>query len=185
MDKEHLHEELVRVVSRPERYWLRVVGHALIDLGRVTAVECGWDDCIMPSREFVPDSTDDWHPQHRMGVSVDHVVGRQDSGDDRPENIMLLHFGCNSAKGQRERFSDPQRAAAHSEKLRERWADPAYREKMSQSLSEAGKRPDVAARKSESMKKTVAEKPEGWAREKAQRAAETRRRRAEERGYWK
>lgn len=66
--------------------------HALIEAGVVEKFECSVDDCNYTTREF--DSAD-W----RLKLSFDHIVEQSFGGSHRPENIRLLHHGCNSTHG--------------------------------------------------------------------------------------
>jgi 5-methylcytosine-specific restriction endonuclease McrA len=40
------------------------------------------------------------HP-HPGAPTFDHLIPISDGGDDRPENLRLAHFRCNSARGNR------------------------------------------------------------------------------------
>lgn len=133
-----------------------MVGHCLIELGLVTSVECGYEHCVMPTREFALAAAKGEY-RGRGIATVDHVVSISDGGDDMPLNLQLMHMACNGSKGSRDARKNPEISAKISAKLVERWQRPGYRETTRVALSAAQQRPEVAARKSESMKKTWAD----------------------------
>lgn len=154
MTKDELHAELDLVVpsGTKARSYVRMIGHCLIELGLVTRIECAYENCVLPSRAFVVALEGEY--RGRGIATIDHVTSLSDEGNDRPENLQLMHFACNSAKGARDAFRNPLIRADVSAKLVERWKDPEYRERAGAAQSSAQQRPDVVARKSESMKKT-------------------------------
>lgn len=157
--KTKLHDELL--VLLPQHVWrrlqTRMIVHALIELEVVTTLECAYDECSQDDRRFV--AYDEGGPRHAKTLTIDHVVSRSDGGHDRPSNLQLMHFGCNSGKGARDAAKNPAVRQKMSDASRRRWADPAQRASMVAQQVEAQARPDVKARKSESMK-------EAWARRK-------------------
>ena len=179
MSIEHLHQEVERIVTRDSRSNVRVVAHLLIEAGRLTAVECGWSKCIKITRQFLSDTDEAWYPQHPMSVSVDHVVPRGLGGSDRPDNIMLLHLGCNASKGIEDRVRLDSYREKISEASRKRWADPEYRKRVTTKVAERMRDPEVAARKSTAIKKAYENVSSEERIAKAHNGWETRRKRME------
>ncbi|AKJ72612.1 HNH endonuclease [Gordonia phage GMA2] len=154
--KETLHNELDALLSigpddDSSRVGPSIIGHCLIELGLVTAIECGWEDCIYDDREFVRDAS--VRNGGKLWISIDHVIPRFQGGSDRPENLMLLHFGCNSSKGVRDFHDDPGKKKEHSEGLKRRWKDPEYRERLRRSLAASQNSEKTREKRSDSMRK--------------------------------
>ena len=104
--KQRLHKELLEV-TLPHTYQ-RMIGHALIDLGRITAIECVYEDCCGETREFWPREKDT--KAGRFHCAIDHI---DEDGNDLPENLQLIHFSCNVRKARRFYKDSPQRGDQH------------------------------------------------------------------------
>ena len=153
-DRDHLHDEIDRLLASPDSYrsrsrtrvLQRALAHALVDLGYVNEIVCAYADCVYPSREFTEEVL------AGNSLSLDHIVRRSAGGSDRPDNYQLMHLRCNAVKGQREACEDP----AVIERIRsastDRWKDPQYRQRVSQAVRDGNNRPEVVARKSAAMK---------------------------------
>lgn len=147
MTQDELHDALDALVTTTNRPLVRVVGHALIALGLMTKLECAYEECILPTREFSPhDGTLRWD---KAGPTVDHVIELWDGGTDRPKNLRLVHSACNTSKSIKIRLS---RNSAWTDKMRQaaaaRWQDPEFRKKRA-----AAMQPDeVRARISQGVK---------------------------------
>lgn len=95
MTKDQLHEELIQLgLSKTSRTMAMVV-HALIELEQIVRLECHAEKCLFDSRKFDRSGSS---PRHKV-LSLDHIVERCNGGTERPENIRLLHFACNSSLG--------------------------------------------------------------------------------------
>lgn len=149
MTKEELHAELERVVppGTKARSVIRMVGHALIELGYITRVECSYGECVMPTREFILPGVEGTY-RGRGIATIDHRVALCDRGSDRPENLQLMHFACNARKGSLEGFANVDVRERHAASSRERWKNPEYRAKMTSRVQS----PEERALKSASMK---------------------------------
>lgn len=153
LSRDVLHEQLDALTGFADgkRSTLRIIVHALIDLGRVTELRCQWDGCRQPSKEFLRSDTptdrvtEDRAPgkmqPHNMTMSVDHVEPFSAGGSDRPDNLRLVHLICNIQMGRRltaPRWSDESRQSV-SESSKARWKDPAFRAQISANTSRAAK----------------------------------------------
>lgn len=67
-----------------------MVVHAQIELGRVTRLECQDPGCLYPGTPF-----ENKHKRDVLGLSLDHVKMQHEGGSHRPENIRIVHYGCN------------------------------------------------------------------------------------------
>jgi len=116
-----------------------MIGHALIELGYLTKIECSYEDCILPSREFAPKTGG---RKQRDGITIDHIVEIIDGGDHMPNNLALLHMACNSHKGAKAMWKNGRGPAKgwnfdHSESAKRRWEKPGARERASASQRKA------------------------------------------------
>lgn len=168
MTKDELHAELERVLPKVNgraRAWSRMVTHALIELELVTKIECMYDDCQLDSRAFTP-YTKGMSRGEPGVLTIDHVLELFDGGTDRPQNLQIMHFRCNSTKGQRRAMSKvEQRERARQQSLA-RWADPEQRARIIEKAAEGGRTPEARKKRSESMKAHWAD-PERRARHAA------------------
>ena len=73
------------------RFNTAVAIHALIDLGSITKIECSMPECKYESRAFTS-----YLESPKLSITLDHIEERVIGGSNRPENIRLLHMGCNS-----------------------------------------------------------------------------------------
>ena len=146
-----LHTQLDAIVStdNKNRSLTRILGHALIELGIITKIECMYDECVFETREFLPSDV----AKRREVPIIDHIVERWQGGDDLPSNLQLIHFACNSRKTMRIRLAVPEIKEALTQKVRDRWQDPEFRKRTSERLAAAGSSPETAAKRSASMKK--------------------------------
>lgn len=180
--KQELHDALDELIpaGTQRRSTTRIIGHALIELGVVTKLECAWDDCIMESRAFEPYyACGTGQARNHAVISVDHVLSTRDGGSDLPDNIQFVHFGCNSAKGGRDARANPDVVQAHSDGMKRMWKDPDKRRARIESVTESQNRPEVKQRKSSAMAQywdTLS--PEDRS-DRARRAWDTRRRNQE------
>lgn len=87
--KEVLHQEVQAL--RFSSALPAIALHALIEAGAVTKIECHAEVCKYDTRKFVPCGED-----RRLVLSFDHIKRILFNGSHRPENIRLLHLGCNS-----------------------------------------------------------------------------------------
>lgn len=89
--KEELHEQIETLNIKS---WnIRAVIHALIDLEHVSAIECSSDNCLFETRSFVPRKDGPGHQGQSM--TIDHRQARSRGGNDRLENLRLMHQTCN------------------------------------------------------------------------------------------
>lgn len=146
--REDLHDEVERLLPfEGRRSPQRMVVHALIDLGRVTELVCGYEDCLLPVRTFSPHGRD--ARGQRDALTVDHFVNLSQGGSDRPDNLRLMHWACNVSKGSRDSRA-PELRRRQSEGLSRRWqTDESYRDRMTN--REVGQ--DERRRRSEAMKR--------------------------------
>lgn len=157
INKAQLHDELDRLVNvdgikvTANRGIISMVGHALIELGLLTSIECAYPDCKQSTRKFHR------QPGKRGGgplwINLDHVIEVQDGGTDLPSNLQFLHGACNGSKGSKAFHANPKRKQAMSDGLRKRWEDPDYREKVGAGIAAAFARPESIEKRSNSMKK--------------------------------
>lgn len=128
MDNESLHQQVDDLVGswRSEQ---RMVIHALIDLGRVTAIECDYEKCSLDSRAFTPTGPGNGRWNH-AGLTIDHIIALADGGTDRSENLRLMHWICNVSLGTSQGRNRPEARARSAEVMRARWEDQTYRDKM-------------------------------------------------------
>ena len=131
MTKEELHAELERIVpaGTKARSVLRMVGHALIELGYIERVECMYDQCVMPTCEFAVASVESGL-RSRGIATIDHRIALCDDGNDRPQNLQLMHFACNARKGALEGYANNDARERHAQSSRDRWEDPIYRARI-------------------------------------------------------
>lgn len=119
--KDRLHAEL-------EEYELgvqqRILIHALIECGRVTAIECQYGDCQLGTRRFPRRLSGPARGRykHDAGLVVDHIMSWRYGGSHRPENLQLLHAICNSRKAVREDADHRERWEKEDNR---RWAEEA------------------------------------------------------------
>lgn len=73
---------------------IKIIVHLLIDIKRVTVLECTYQNCGMPSRAF---------GVKRERPAIDHVLSRKQGGSNHWPNLQVIHLGCNSRKA---RFED-------------------------------------------------------------------------------
>lgn len=160
-DKDTLHSELDALLpvseddKKSKRSGIRAIGHALIELGLVHAIECGYADCIMDDRKFERDPSK--KGGGRKWITLDHVIERCDGGNDMPSNFQLLHLGCNSSKGAKAYFANPERKKEHAILNGTRYKDPEYRKKLSASLKAASSAPETKAKRSQKSKEMWAD----------------------------
>lgn len=164
MDRECVHDELDRIIppGNYNRIFVRAIGHALIDAGRLHVVECMYDLCVLPSRSFVCPS--DERRTRRWRPVIDHVVELWQGGTDRLSNLQLIHFACNSSKTVQLQLVNPERREAMAAQLRERWQDSDYRTAMSHMSSNVSS--NTRERRSQKMREHWAD-PEQRARHTA------------------
>ena len=126
MTRDELHDALDELLPGEKRVLVRVVGHALIALGLLTKLECGYEDCILPTREFTIAVL-----RNKASPSVDHVKELWEGGTDRPENLRLIHFACNSSKSMKLRMMGTAYRVHMSTIMVGQWQDPDLRAKRS------------------------------------------------------
>jgi HNH endonuclease. len=152
---------LQRLIPDTHRSITRIVVHALIDLGRVTKLECSYKDCKLDTREFGSYPAGKIKGQ-KDAITVDHVRALWEGGTDRPENLRLMHWICNVSLGTSDARTRPELREKMSEALKERWRDPDYRAKqVGRPVSE-----ETRLKRSEAMKRHW-ENPERRARHTA------------------
>lgn len=156
---------------------MRIIGHALIELGLLTSLECGWQHCKEETRAFIPysSSSQGQKARQRRAPSVDHVISRSDGGSDMPDNIQIIHFSCNSAKGSIDSKKNVEVMKAHSDGMKRMWQDPDQRRKRIESLRENQNRPETVEKKSKAMKNAWERVTPEERSERAKRSWETRR----------
>lgn len=84
--------------------------HALIDAGRVTAIECQITKCKRESRKFAASG----HRGQGDLLTIDHIVPRYEGGSSRIENLRLAHLSCNSG------WRSGKKGKPHSQETRDR-----------------------------------------------------------------
>lgn len=179
MNKDELHAQFDSLVcgSTDRRSSLRIIGHALIELGLMTSMECGWEHCSQDTREFQPyDPKQKGQPRHPRVPSVDHVVSVSDGGSDLPGNIQIIHLACNAFKGQIDSRKNSKVVKAHSDGMKRMWSDPAKRAARIESVKQSQQRPDVKDKKSNAMKQAWDTVTPEERTARAKKAWETRRR---------
>lgn len=168
MSKDELHLEIERVLPKVNgraRAWSRMMAHALVELEIITEIKCMYDHCVLETREFTPYVKGMSRGEPAV-LTIDHVHELFDGGNDRPQNLQIMHFRCNSTKGQLRKMGDPaQRERARQQTLA-RWADPNERARIIEKAAEGGRSPEVRKKRSESMKAHWAD-PERRARHAA------------------
>lgn len=145
-----LHAEVERLLPLEDtrRSPHRMIIHALIDLGLITVLECQYDRCVLSSAEFGVHGKN--VRGQRDALTIDHIINLSQGGTDRPENLQLVHWACNVAKGTRDANSDPELKQRHSDGMSRRWREDAdYRERMSKRVVSDEER----QKRSESMKR--------------------------------
>lgn len=154
MNKDELHVKLDALVpgTTTARRSIRMIGHALIELERVTSMTCNWDGCAEETREFASFLSLGRGKRHPRSPSIDHVISRSDGGSDLPSNLQLLHFVCNVRKGSIDARKNPAVQQKHAEALSKRWKDPAYREMMANLPRSKIKSPEERERRSRRLK---------------------------------
>lgn len=126
MTTAQLHDALDALVTTEKRPLVRIVGHALIALGLLTELECAYEDCVLPSRVF--SMHDGVKRYDKASPTVDHVIELWDGGTDRPENLRLVHFACNSSKSMKMRVAhDARYLEKLSQTMQEKWQEPKFR----------------------------------------------------------
>lgn len=156
IDKEKLHDELDALLpvneddKKSKRSGIRAIGHCLIELGLLTSIECGYEHCVMDDRKFERDP--DKQGGGRKWLTLDHVVELCDGGTDMPSNLQFMHLGCNSSKGAKAYFADPERKKEHAILNGKRYKDPEYIERVSASQKATLASPESKAKRSAMMK---------------------------------
>lgn len=99
----------------------RALLHAMIDLGRVTALECQWPECRYPGQPFTKNNT----KGAPLRPSFDHIDPRHKGGLDRIENLRIVHGGCNSSwrRGLIGSFHTPESRRLVADRARQQHAD--------------------------------------------------------------
>lgn len=134
----------------------RAMFHLLVDLERVTRIECQMTECVGETRELSPyvqgrgrsggstneGTYDPWQ------CTINHIKPTAQGGQTRAENLELAHARCNYRQGGQ--ISD-----TYGRKIG-RWS-PEAQERRRVNAAAAAKRLDVRAKKSESMKKVHAD----------------------------
>ena len=88
MKNSNLHNQIDFLLPQGMR---RILVHALIDLNIVTELRCLDSECRYPGKAFTK-----FKDCRVTSLTLDHIIRKQHGGSDYPENIRLLHFGCNS-----------------------------------------------------------------------------------------
>jgi hypothetical protein len=87
-----LHEQIEAL--RHNNWRVRAILHAMVDLGRLTSLECQLPECYMESRAF--DAQQDGRLGHNAkGLVLDHIIPQLQGGNDRLENLRAIHGTCN------------------------------------------------------------------------------------------
>ena len=150
MTKAELHDMIDMLIppTTKGKSATRVIVHAMIDLELITSMKCSYEHCVFETREF---EKLNGNQRIRGGVMLDHVIDIADGGTDRPENMRMIHFACNSAKGTRSMLARPGNMQRLSEGLKKRWEDPEYRANIISKTTAGHRRPEVQASKSTKM----------------------------------
>ena len=164
--RDELHDELDALVPHgtKRRSAIRIIGHCLIDAGRITVLECPYSMCSQESRAFVGYSAGaagSARVDPRV-ISIDHIVSVSDGGSDRPENLQLMHAACNAGKGSRDAWShdNPRaqaRRSANAARMTERMADEEYARMMRERMTGMSLSEESRLKRSESMKRVWAD----------------------------
>lgn len=151
MTQDELHDALDALVTTEKRPLVRIVGHALIALRLLTKLECAYEDCVLPSREF--SAHDGTKRYDKAGPTVDHVIELWNGGTDRPENLRLVHFSCNASKSTKMRMM---KNFKYRDEMREvmlkRWQDPEFRVRVADTIG----RPKTSEEKSKIAQRVAA-----------------------------
>lgn len=145
MIKEELHKQLTFLIPQVG-HPLRMLTHALIELGAVTKLVCAHSQCRRVTREFQPKHKD--LPRNLSTMSIDHIEERCAGGLDLPQNLRLVHFSCNSSR----KLTDAQKEKI-SRASKERWKDPDYYSRVTAAAAAGNRTPEASAKRSASMKK--------------------------------
>lgn len=91
VDREALHEAVAGL--NIGNWHVRALLHVFIDAGKVTALECQWEDCPMESRRFAPRTPGQGH--QGASLTIDHIHPQRQGGSDRFDNLRIVHADCN------------------------------------------------------------------------------------------
>jgi len=143
--KEELHRQFAELVP-VKGNWLRMLGHALIELGVVKVLECSRETCLLESRKF--DERVKYDRSSRASLSIDHIQEKCAGGSDLPSNLRFVHLACNSSR----KLSQEQKNKIGIS-VKKRWEDLEYRTRVGSAVSSALNQPEIKLKRSESMKR--------------------------------
>jgi hypothetical protein len=136
--KEELHRQFAELVP-VKGNWLRMLGHALIELGVVKVLECSRETCLLESRKF--DERVKYDRSSRASLSIDHIQEKCAGGSDLPSNLRFVHLACNSSRKLSQEQKDKIAAT-----VKKNWENPEYRTKVSSSLKRHWADPEAGQR---------------------------------------
>lgn len=119
MDKEALHHQVE--TFNHTNWHVRAIIHALIDLGRITTLECQLPECVLDKRRFKPRAPGRGYQPYSL--TLDHIEPQFNGKNHRPENLRILHHACNLACERGRPDSDEARLKKKAATAR-RLADP-------------------------------------------------------------
>lgn len=138
-----LHSQVELLFPGEKRSLIRMLVHALIDLGQITEIKCAWVQCVLPDVPLAPAG------RGRACVTLDHIIATANGGTDDWRNGQLVHFTCNARKAHVFTLEMRQRIG---EQTRLRWQDPKQRANILEKVGASLKREDVRERKRVAMK---------------------------------